>query len=82
MSRVIVMKNGDIVCLESYDWPEYRSLVLINSAIHELVSKAAACQSRYPGQAVRFCFNSEYGEVPQVVKTALEAQGIVVERWP
>ncbi len=81
MSRM-VMKNGDIVNLETYEWPVYRSAAQLATVVRELEAKAQRCINDYPGHKVSFCFNSEFGAVPERVKTALEAQGVEVQTWP
>lgn len=81
MSRV-VMKNGDIVNLESYDWSAYQSPTLRQAVIHELRAKAESCKNDYPGQKVIFCFNSDFGAVPDQVRNALTALDIELENWP
>ncbi len=81
MSR-IVMKNGDIVNLESYDWHAYRSSVQLAVITRELRVKAEQCKNDYPGQKVSFQFNSEFGAVPAEVKQALEALNVDVQTWP
>ena len=67
MSRM-VMKNGDVVNLETYDWRAYRSSVQLAVIARELRTKAEQCKNDYPGQKVSFCFNSEFGVVPDEVK--------------
>lgn len=81
MSRV-VMKNGDIVNLETYDWRAYRSPVQLAVIARELRDKAEQCKNDYPGQKVSFCFNSEFGAVPDAVKKELEQLGVEVQTWP
>ena len=81
MSR-IVMKNGDIVNLESYDWRAYQSPVQLATITRELRNKAEQCKNDYPGQKVSFCFNSEFGTVPDPVKQALESLGVEIQSWP
>lgn len=81
MSRV-VMKNGDIVNLESYDWHTYRRSVELAVISRELRTKAEQCQNDYPGQKVIFCFSSEFGTIPVEVKQALESLGVEVQSWP
>ena len=39
MSRM-VMKNGDIVNLETYEWPVYRSAAQLATVVRELEAKA------------------------------------------
>jgi glycyl-tRNA synthetase beta subunit len=81
MSR-IVMKNGDIVNLESYDWRAYQSPVQLAVITRELREKAEQCKNDYPGHKVSFCFDSEFGAIPDAVKKALEQLGIDVQTWP
>lgn len=81
MSR-IVMKNGDIVNLESYDWRAYQSSAQRAVITRELRDKAEQCKNDYPGQKISFCFNSEFGAVPDEVKKALESLGIDIQSWP
>lgn len=81
MSR-IVMKNGDIVNLESYDWGQYRSPVQVQAIARELREKAEDCQNAYPGQKVIFCFNSNFGAVPAIVRNELTSLGIELQSWP
>lgn len=81
MSRV-VMKNGDIVNLESYDWSAYQSPVQVQTVARELREKAEDCKSEYPGQKIIFCFNSDFGAVPDPVRDALTPLGIELQTWP
>ncbi|HEY1351810.1 MAG TPA: hypothetical protein VGF67_19495 [Ktedonobacteraceae bacterium] len=81
MSRVI-MKNGDVVDLESYDWKAYRSPVQLQAITRELRDKAESCKSEYPGQKVIFCFNANFGAVPPSVEHELLSLGIEIETWP
>ena len=81
MSRM-VMKNGDIVNLESYDWNSYRSPVQIQAVARELRQKAESCKNDYPGQKVIFCFNAEFGAVPKPVQDELAALNVEIQSWP
>lgn len=81
MSR-IVMKNGDIVNLESYDWRAYRSSVQLTVLARELRIKAEQCKNDYPGHKVIFQFNSAAGAVPEPIKQALETLDVDVQTWP
>lgn len=81
MSRVI-MKNGDVVNLESYDWQAYRSPVQLQAIARELRDKAESCKSDYPGQKVIFCFNTDFGTVPASVENELTSLGVEVQTWP
>ncbi|GCE05492.1 hypothetical protein [Dictyobacter aurantiacus] len=81
MSRM-VMKNGDIVNLETYDWSTYRGPVQLAAVVREIREKASRCQSDYPGHKVIFCFNSEDGAVPNEVQTGLQDLGVEVQTWP
>jgi len=81
MSRVI-MKNGDVVNLESYDWKAYRSPVQLQAIARELRDKAEICKSDYPGQKVIFCFNTDFGAVPQTVENELASLGVEIQTWP
>lgn len=81
MSR-IVMTNGDIVNLETYDWHAYQSAVQLSVITRELRYKAEQCKNDYPGQKVSFCFNSAFGAIPDAVKNALESLGVEVQSWP
>ena len=81
MSRV-VMKNGDIVNLESYDWSAYRSPVHVQAVARELREKAETCKNDYPGQKVIFCFNSDFGTIPDLVRNELTSLGVELQSWP
>ncbi len=81
MNRV-VMKNGDVINLESYDWKSVQDSEQLDQVIGELRQKAENCKNDYPGRTVHFCFNSQYGSIPDKVKVALGALDIAVEKWP
>jgi hypothetical protein len=81
MSRV-VMKNGDIVNLESYDWSAYRSPVQMQAIARELREKAESCKNDYPGQKVIFCFDADFGAVPKPVENELTSMGVELQNWP
>lgn len=81
MSRA-VMKNGDIVNLESYDWSAYRSPVQLQIVAREIRQKAESCMNDYPGHKIIFCFNSEFGTVPTQVQNDLTALNVEVQIWP
>ncbi len=81
MSRA-VMKNGDIVNLESYDWSSYRTPVQLTAVARELREKAENCKNDYPKQKIIFCFNSEFGPVPDPVRAELTALNVELQTWP
>jgi hypothetical protein len=77
----MIMKNGDVVIVESYEWRTLDGVELA-ALVRELEAAARTCMIDYPGEKVRFCFNSAEGPVPQPVRSALEAIGATVETWP
>ncbi len=81
MSRVI-MKNGDVVNLEYYDWSVYRSPIQLQILARELRQKGEDCQNTYPGQKIIFCFSSEGGAIPDLVRSELTSLGIELQTWP
>jgi hypothetical protein len=81
MSRA-VMKNGDIVNLESYDWSAYRSPIQLTAVARELREKAESCKNDYPGQKIIFCFNSAFGAVPDPVRAELTTLNVELQSWP
>ncbi len=81
MSRVL-MKNGDVVNLETYNWNVYKSPLQLSTVIKDLEDKASNCINDYPGHKVIFCFNSEPGAIPDTVKKALETLKVEVQTWP
>lgn len=81
MSRVI-MKNGDVVNLETYDWETYKGPIQLAIVARELAAKASSCLNDYPGHKVSFCFNSEFGAIPEQVRRELETLGVEVQTWP
>jgi hypothetical protein len=81
MSRM-VMKNGDIVNLETYDWNTYQGPALRAALIQEIRAKANNCINDYPGQKIIFCFNSEAGAIPDDIKKMLQDLHIEIQTWP
>lgn len=81
MSRIL-MKNGDIINLESYDWTAYKSSTHVQAVARDLRDKAESCQNDYPGHKIIFCFNSDFGAVPDPVQNALTSLGVELQTWP
>src|SRR5262249_34036085 len=77
----MIMKNGDVVIVESYEWGTLAGIELA-ALVRELEDAARSCMIDHPGGTVRFCFNSAEGAVPQSVRSALEAIAAKVETWP
>jgi hypothetical protein len=77
-----VMKNGDIVHLESYDWGAYRTPAQLSLVIRELQDHLDASRNAYPGQKIIVNFNSAFGSVPDRVQQALKTAGAEIQSWP